>query len=180
MASMIGGVYTPGHTRYWDPGEAGEGFWVEPPIQPHQDPGAWAGGIPAAPIPDESQSKEPSDHFDDSGNEPWWAPKFGPGWRPDDVAPAEIPVPGDPSPVPATPEAVEPEDMIPPDSGGFKLPEFDFPEFDFWAPEKKFAEKIFPHGVLPGEEPGKEAPWGNAGIAALILPVLLLTLVMKD
>lgn len=171
MASYIGGVYTSGVTRYWNPGEAGEGYWVN-----------------------DSESTDVYDHTDDFGNTGaaggWERPgsmgtagsQFPPpiALAPVDSAPA--PFPGfKPVPRTATPEPQpEPEsktfwDRITPGSSttpGEVLDGVEIPSLPNLLTPVLPAAGIFGQG-LEGAAPAVK------GVAAL-LPLIMIMMISKD
>lgn len=172
MASYIGGVYTTGVTRYWEPGEAGEGYWVN-----------------------DSESPDVYDHTDDFGNtgaSGGWQRPGSMGSQGSQFGPAEAPAPLDgfgPAPFPgfkpvpkaATPEpGPEPEsktfwDQITPGSSTTPGELFD----GFEAPSlPKLLTPVFPAAGIFGQGLEGAVP-AIKGVTDL-LPLIMIMMISKD
>lgn len=155
MASYLGGVMTTGETAFWDPGEGGEGFWVNP--DPVIDVGAYVdpyevpmeGPVdpdfylpydpPTAPViiapgagygniggGGEQDSGMPGDYVPPANTWPGDAYLPPTVALPPSLAPEPMPQPWFP-PAVAEPEPATPENQIPPVTGGFELPSWLWP-----------------------------------------------------
>jgi hypothetical protein len=171
--------------RFWDPGEGGHGFWVNP-VQPI---------IPFNITVEENV--DPFDELDDQGNEPKWPrvpgreepppfrfeqkPWLPPEGAPDPLYPEDESVPFwmKPLPVfpaPAVPEPATPENLIPPDAGNLwdKLTPGDSTQPGQVIPE-------IPKWIMPPEE---EQRWGGGlfgfGDIAGMLPMIMIMMIAKD
>ncbi len=177
MASYIGGVLTQGSTRYWDPGEGGDGFWVNPAPGSSfpMNPGSATG---------EDSYVDPYD-IDPNVGEGNYVPSVeGKDWWPGAA--------GGNTDVPLPP--ADPGGWTPPSIGGWQPPTIgswggDEGGLDLtpggrgglpWTPDGTRGEIDMTPGAGTGL-PVPELPnLGSLGLVSGMMPILLISMLMKD